>query len=493
MDFSEYYKLLGLNSYPFSIFTAEKEKEKSESLYKKPGNHSVILEGLQSSSVLVTGERGTGKTALALDIERQFKDGSALIVKIDEFSKLKSGYNAEELYDFLTKSISSAFFEAMAETPNFLWKYSKDDRLELSLFLHQYVTSSSKKQLSEKIKTIQNGFFKRGSLAVYNVTRGVLNYGLKAFTKVVSDSLTKHFSALPEIDMGDSEYFKKIEAEIDDSFTLEDRAYFYLSKICDLIKKSKFKKIIVIIDKIDEDTRFKNDATLIANYIEGFASDNKLMVSEKFNALLFLWTTPFNQIKQNIRTQKITLQPLSWNLESLKLAADKRIQAFSDNKISNIESIFEDSSKDQLTKLLEMSNNNPRDLWHLLDECLKSQFDNDCSKKITKEAIDNGINSFVRNFNYYEYYPKKANAKSNSMDIYSYIKHLLKLDKEIFTKDRFNQLAGTGSSTNNYVSAMENMGLIQRTEEKSKGGGVLYEIKDPKVKYALKNDIEIRK
>jgi len=97
----------------------------------------------------------------------------------------------------------------------------------------------------------------------------------------------------------------------------------------------------------------------------------------------------------------------------------------------------------------------------------------------------------VTDFNYYEYYPRKSGARANTMDVYSYIKHLTKLDSAKFTKDRLNEKAGTGSSTNNYVIAMENMGLIRKTSEKSQGGAVIYEIRDPKICFAMENDIAI--
>lgn len=93
-------------------------------------------------------------------------------------------------------------------------------------------------------------------------------------------------------------------------------------------------------------------------------------------------------------------------------------------------------------------------------------------------------------FNFYEYYPRKSNARANSMDIYSYIKYLLKLDDYKFTKNKLNELAGTGSSTTQYVTGMEKNGLISRTAEKI-GGGVVYQINDPKVIYAISNKVDI--
>lgn len=77
------------------------------------------------------------------------------------------------------------------------------------------------------------------------------------------------------------------------------------------------------------------------------------------------------------------------------------------------------------------------------------------------------------------------------MDVYSFIKHLMKLDSNDFTKNKLSEMAKTGGSTNNYVISMENMGLIRKTGNKTTQGGVIYEIKDPKVRYAREYGVDI--
>lgn len=491
MEFEEYYKSLGLDTYPFSVYTAESEIEKGESIYKKPPNYSVIDEGVKGSSIIISGERGTGKTALNLDISRRKSTKETLLVKIEEFSKLEENYGPERLYEFLTESITGEFFRKMGFNPTELWKYDKNERKDLSMYLHRYVKSSTKAQLTEQIKIVQNGLLKRFTISLYNTSRVVLNYGLKAATKVASDALTKHFSALPEFDSGDADYFKRLETEVDESFTHEDRSFFYLSKLCSMIKKSNISEVVVIIDKLDEDPRFKNDSDSIAKYLEGIASNNKVMVNDLFKIILFVWSTPFNVIKSNVRTQKLIHQPLLWTSQALKGAAGKRLSAFSNKKVNKIEELLSPDGLEELEALIEMSNENPRDLWHLIDKSIKFQYAIDCSSKISKEAVNRGIKDFVQQFNYYEYYPRKATARADSMDVYSYIKHLMKLDSNSFTKNKLSEMAKTGGSTNNYVVAMENMGLIKKSGEKSSQGGVIYIIKDPKIQYALVNNLEI--
>lgn len=481
---------MGFDAYPFSVYTAESELDKAESIYKKPSNHSVIDEALNGCSVIITGERGTGKTALNLDIMRRKKSDNTLIVRIDEFSKLDEEFDHEQLYEFITAQISGAFFKIMSLNPTAFWKYSSDERKYLSMYLHLYVPASTKSQLRGQIKKIQHGISKRTAIWFYNSSRIILNYGLKAATKIVSDSLTKHFSALPAFDSGDSEYFKRLDAEIDDSFTPEDRSYYLLEKLCELIGKAKINDIIVSIDKIDEDPRFRNDAERISKFVGGIASNNKIIINGGFKVVLFVWSTPFNMIKSNTRTQKIVLQPLSWSRRELKEVADKRISAFSNGKLDDLKLLFDSNVEMCINRIIEMSNENPRDLWHILHQALVSQFELDSSKKITTDAINAGIDKFVKEFNYYEYYPRKSNARADSMDIYSFAKHLIKLDSDEFTKNMLNEKAGTGGSTNKYVVSMVSMGLI-RIKKKIEQGVVIYEIKDPKIRYARQNNIDI--
>lgn len=247
----------------------------------------------------------------------------------------------------------------------------------------------------------------------------------------------------------------------------------------------------MVVDKIDEDTRFENDAESVSEFIVGIASNNRILTNELFQMVCFLWSTPFNYIRSNVRTQKLTFQQLEWSRPQLERVIGRRMEAYSNKAVTDIAQILDNCSAKNIDLLFRMCNGNPRDLWHIVDKCFKEQFSLDSTHRIGDKAIELGINRYVTEFNYYEYYPRRSSARANSMDIYSYIKHLLKLDGAQFTKDKLNDKAGTGGSTNNYVIAMENMGLIRRTAGKAQGGAVIYEIRDPKVCYAMENGISI--
>ena len=146
-----------------------------------------------------------------------------------------------------------------------------------------------------------------------------------------------------------------------------------------------------------------------------------------------------------------------------------------------------------LSAIYELSNANPRDLWSIFDALFQAQYEIDSnSKLIGHNAISRGLYKFVSSFQFYEYYPRKKNAQRNTNDIYSYIRYLLKLkDTDEFTQEELRTKASTGGSTTNYITGMMNIGLVRKTDQKRPGGAVIYKINDPKVTYAIFNDIEI--
>ncbi|WP_162596245.1 hypothetical protein [Methylobacterium sp. 17Sr1-1] len=289
------------------------------------------------------------------------------------------------------------------------------------------------------------------------------------------------------------EYFPEFTYNIDESFSDPEISFSMLKKLVGLSKKIGYNNIIFIFDKADEDARLNNAAEEIESFIEPVVTDNKFLTDDSFQVILSLWVIPFNMLKDRVRTQKIFCPSVIWDDADLISAANRRLSVFSNNATHSFANIFENGMETKgFQQMLTLANKNPRDLWHLLDKSFKSQFRlNPESSKITPRAIEQGISDFVKQFNFYEYYPRRSNARANSMDIYAYIRHLLKLENIEFTRNQLNERAGTGSSTQNYVAAMESMGLIERTG--SAGGSATFKIRDPKVVHALSHKLEIER
>jgi hypothetical protein len=56
--------------------------------------------------------------------------------------------------------------------------------------------------------------------------------------KIICDAFTGHFSAIPPYTETDGEYFKAARAEIDTGFEMNKRQFFYLEKICKLVRQT---------------------------------------------------------------------------------------------------------------------------------------------------------------------------------------------------------------------------------------------------------------
>lgn len=492
-SFKDFYEGMGFSTYPFLSFTAENETDNAKTLFIKPHDYDLTIDSYSKNiTMIITGDRGTGKTAIIYDLLRHSSE-SRLVVVINEYSSLTLDYSLQNFYWFVIQKVCDSLFEYLVGKANLLNRLDKTEKLLLSYLLQRFVSDITKSHLRERILGIQKSKLERAIIKAYNAIRFLFNYGVSVAVKLINDVITNHFSHLPPVDNNQvKEFFPEIQLGLDDTF-IEQNAYHRLfEQIEKLSKKLGITQISVFFDKIDEDQRLENDAEKIAQFAKTFLTDNNFLLSKNYQVVVSIWKTPFQMLRAVVRTQKISISEINWTDDDLIEALDKRIQTFSEQKISSYLELLDDSVKAESQLLLNLSNRNPRDLWHLFDKLLREQYRNNPeTNKIGKKAKDNGFREFVRTFNFYEYYPRKTDARATSMDIYSYIRHLLKLASPKFTKNQLNEKAGTGSSTNNYVSGMENIGLVKDVEKS--GNAVVYIINDPKVVYALENGIEIRK
>jgi hypothetical protein len=310
---------------------------------------------------------------------------------------------------------------------------------------------------------------------------------------IVNDVVRNHFGDLPPIQESQiRSIIPELNTELDTEFNKANASYSLLTRICAIINKLGYDRIIVFFDKFDEDSRMENNAEIIAGFFAPLLTDNKLLENTHIQVIVSVWEVPFSKILTQFRSQKHYCPLLTWTDVKLIDALNRRLSVFSDGAIKEFTSLFADDVSDvSIKEIFALANGNPRDLWHIFNSIFQAQYADDPEKQtLSYQAVETGLKNFVINFNFYEYYPKSPRAKSSSMDVYSYIKHLLKLESERFTKNQLNTLAKTGSSTSNYVVGMENIGLVINTSEKE-SGGVVYEINDPKVVYAMKHNLDI--
>ena len=147
----DFYQQIGLRDYPFNMYTAENEGKYASEIFVHPQNYDAIKESFDSGrSIIIRGNRGTGKTALLNDLQDSISMSDCLTCIIDDYSKLSIRPTTQEYYQLIITSITDALFEKLFDERNRLKQLSKEDKLFLSLLLEQYtsqVTQSDRKSV----------------------------------------------------------------------------------------------------------------------------------------------------------------------------------------------------------------------------------------------------------------------------------------------------------------------------------------------------------
>ena len=462
----------------------------------KPHDFS-LLEDLYNKniSLIINGNRGTGKTILIKEISRISKHGGIICV-IDNFETVSLNDNQEDYYELILKNIVHELLLCLLANKKMAKILSEEDKILLSYLVYRYGKNISENEVANKIESIQLSLYKRIANKFSSVISFFLNYGATAATRFGNELLSKHFNYLPNITEGSiSKIFPDLHFDADKSFVDLNVSYDILDRVLKLIKKLRIDRVVLFIDKLDEDKRLDNDADEIQKFIEALFVGNNLLLNENIQLIISVWKIPFDNLGSKFRRQKHSVYDTNWSIDELKKVLNQRLKAHSNSKLTNYERFFDSSVPDEdINKIFILANACPRDLWHIFDHIFKSQYNIDnTSLTLTRQAISQGINNFVVKFDFYEYYPKKKNARKNTNDVYTYMQHLLKLPSYDFTHGELREFANTGGSTTNYISGMTSIGLVQKTDIKREGGAVVYKIIDPKVNFAIENKLSIGK
>ena len=377
---------------------------------------------------------------------------------------------------------------------NKIKRISKDDKILISFLIKKYGDDITDAQLKEKIEGMQLSKWKRFVNFISHPLTNIANYSGTAVTNFSNQFLNQKFgSYLPNVNsMQIVKIFPDIKFSIIDDFKSVEVSYSLLNLIISRIRNIVGSSIVVFFDKFDEDSRIENDADMLVDFLKNLISDNSLLLNNNLQLIISVWKIAFRGLSSNFRRSKHYVFDIGWSNKYLINVLNHRLNVFSNQKIRKWNDIFSNNIQ-QIDELLSLSNGNPRDLWDIFDNIMRAQYEIDCCEyKISSEAIKRGMERFVSKFNFYEYYPKKKNARKNTNDIYSYITLLLFLKgTEEFTSDELRNAATTGGSVTNYITSMQTIGLVEKTDRKRPGGAVIYKILDPKVIYAIYNEIEI--
>lgn len=336
-EFGEFYKDFGLQSYPFDSYTTENELDKIKELFIEPMDYSFIKETFKSNKTLILlGNRGTGKTAILCDLIRKSSGDDELLINIEDYSAINEKASLLDYYTLIIRGIVENLFEQLIDKQKRIKKLEKEDKIFISYLLYKYTNSVTQGILVEKIEEIQISPIRRFIKRNLTQIRTILNYGATVVTNSISETITKHFSMLPPVNEEMiKDIFPQFELGVDKEFNKVDVSYNLINRICAIVRKLQFKKIVILLDKIDEDSRLANDAEKIGAFIKPLLTDNKLLLNQGLQLIISIWSVPFNMIVDEVRTQKHGSKELNWRNEDLVKALNRRISVFSNKQVNN--------------------------------------------------------------------------------------------------------------------------------------------------------------
>ena len=278
----------------------------------------------------------------------------------------------KDFHVFLIKNIAEELFIKLTTDKKRIVRANEEQKLLLSYLLDRYVSNISKAKLRSDIEKIQVSKTKRAGNWVYNKFRGLLNWGATATTTIVSDLVSKHFSNLPPIDEGKvKNFFPEINIGAKTDFIDQKESFVFFDRLLSLIHSLGYVRLTVILDKLDEDDRFNNDAQKISDFIEPILKDSKLLLHDNLQLVISVWSVPYRFLKDKFRTQKHDTHNIEWTEEKFVQVLNSRLEAYSGGKVVNVTDMLTQNENTLLDKVVPLANNNPRDLWNIMDSILR--------------------------------------------------------------------------------------------------------------------------
>lgn len=158
----EFYEGFGLKDYPFNVYTAENESQYANEIFVHPLNYDAIKSSYDSNrSIVIRGNRGTGKTALLNDLLTNTDPKTCIQCVIDDYSDLDINPQNSEYYHLIITNLVTKLFYRLFDDKKRLNNLNKEDKLFLSYLLSEFTSVITKNELTRKIESIQlSGFAK---------------------------------------------------------------------------------------------------------------------------------------------------------------------------------------------------------------------------------------------------------------------------------------------------------------------------------------------
>jgi hypothetical protein len=447
MAIEQFINNLGFETNPFQYSNADKEVEYLDAYFIKPDYFEDVWGNPYNPvSNIVYAPRGGGKTAQRIMIEKRAKESKNILAitytnhDLSEFKKIED-VNLNYHLTYLNRLLLISFFNRINDADfnfDFTFTFSERQYLYKLARIYLYDTPASfPNQAILSLKTLED----------YAVD---LWKGFKEPITNVIKQISK--SKGLEVDLSKIEIDRKLElSHKDNTFN-----------IIALLKKSGYNSIYILIDKVDEQNLTGNNPVASFTLISDLIKDLELLETPNLSFKFFLWDALKPYAVEAARPDRVFSYNLNWTWSQIVLMLSKRAEAYSNGKIKNFESLFD--NRRSLGRIVLFSELSPRDCVRICNRILSEQFkENQNSKTFSETAVNRSIEFFCRE--------KGQELIVNSTNL----KYLTKTNKVSFTIEELvtAKVAADSPAIRNIINPwttagyLKKIGLVERKNAKS--------------------------
>lgn len=490
---AELYRQLEFRNHPFSKFSAEEETEYLGQIFLKPRYFETLLTDLKSgASRFILGERGSGKSALIIELDKALTNDNVLSVIIDNYDVIPLQNNDRHLLHLVIKSILRAYVAAIFKNKAILKRLSGQDKEKLALIIRDFFTATSKRDFEAAYNKVTQFKTKNFLKNIYNnIVNKPINWAISAGLEIGSDFVAKSLNLpklpnqdfyknyLPQLDLEKLPERAKEEKLISSYPLLKD----ILIELLQLVQKSGYSSTVVFLDKIDEFKSLEGKINKIVDFTEQILKDTNLLYFNNLAIVFSVWTEVKIELNsKGVRFDKFKPIDVNWTDEEIKQILQNRLNFFAQRSPYDINRIVETGQ--ELESLIELAYKSPRDMIRLFSIIFDEQaIINPSVNKISLEARAAAKVTFCKSYDYYSVFPSKRGTKE---DIISIVNRILRVGRINFrTADLVNEFKFSQQSAIGYVRIYKDYGLVKDEDDITGGGPKDFMVVDPKMKYLI--------
>jgi hypothetical protein len=404
---------LSLRGNPFEHYVAETEPDIGEYAVKPPYFEAIDARAKNTSSYVLFGDRGAGKSATRLTIFKQLWEKKAqgervpVSVNFTDFSAVLSRKELVNLSEnTLIREVAFAVMESLLawlssleddEREVFLEAMNDDEHLLCYQLLRDYYLSRPEarreRSVREAMVLLNQAFLRKSRLWVERRWDPIAR-----LIGTITDSLSRRYVGTQTSIAGDvTATMTKPRDEVEvDSILL-------LRRLVDLARVFDFSGVIILIDKVDETEATSNSADKTAALIHPLLSRVQLMEVDGFSWIYFLWDrvkTFFEVEKYHVRLDKVGHATVSWDDEFFVLMLNKRVAFFSNSRL-DFAGLFSNEIDVSAVcgNLISLSMRSPRELIRLMDVIIREHDIRHAAAAdpvfLDMESIESGLDKYV--------------------------------------------------------------------------------------------------